>query len=160
MFSSRTVVELFKDLAIVSIVGYVCYLYIKDNYTKVLNMGNLRIERIPAEFSNLLVGIFFRVTLIMITLALIDFIYQLFMFNKDLKMTKQEIKEEYKQSEGDPQLKSKIRQKQRELGMGRMMQQIPDATVIVTNPTHIAIALRYKEGVDQSPTVVAKGNDT
>lgn len=159
MFSSRTVVELFKDLAIVSVVGYVGYGYVKDNLQNVLTLSTLRVGDIPNGFGKIAIGIFMRVTLVMLIIAIIDFVYQIYMHNKDLKMTKQEIKEEYKQSEGDPQVKSKIKQKQREMATRRMMQQIPDATVVVTNPTHIAVALKYVEGTDSAPKVVAKGTD-
>jgi flagellar biosynthetic protein FliR/FlhB len=159
IFSSRTVVELIKDLVIVSVVGYVGYTFVKDNYDDILNMGNLKVTAVPVVFSQLALGIFLRITLIMIVLALADYLYQRYMHNKDLRMTKQEIKEEYKQDEGDPQIKSKIKQKQREMAMGRMMQQVPNATVVVTNPTHIAVALKYEEGVNEAPTIVAKGSD-
>lgn len=159
MFSTRTAVELVKDLAIVSVVGYVGYKFIKDNYRYILTMGNLKVGAIPMIFKDLAVDIFFKVTLIMIVLALADYLYQRYMYNKDLKMTKQEIKEEFKQDEGDPQIKSKIKQKQRELATRRMMSQIPDATVVVTNPTHIAVALKYEEGKSEAPIVVAKGSD-
>lgn len=159
MFSTRTVVELFKDLGIVSVVGYIGYKFIKDNYRYILSLGNLKIGAIPLVFKDLAVSIFFKITLIMIALALADYIYQRYMFNKDLKMTKQEIKEEFKQDEGDPAIKSKIRQKQREMATRRMMQQVPDATVVVTNPTHIAVALKYEEGKSEAPIVVAKGSD-
>lgn len=159
IFSTRTVVELIKDLAIVSVVGYIGYTFVKDNYEAILNMGNLKVTAVPVIFSQLALGIFLRITLVMIVLALADYLYQRYMHNKDLRMTKQEIKEEYKQDEGDPQIKSKIKQKQREMAMGRMMQQVPNATVVVTNPTHIAVALKYEEGVDQAPTIVAKGSD-
>lgn len=82
------------------------------------------------------------------------------MHNQDLKMSKQEVKEEYKQQEGDPQLKGKIKQKQREMSRQRMMQSVSDATVVITNPTHLAIALKYEEGTDmEAPKVLAKGAD-
>lgn len=76
-----------------------------------------------------------------------------------MRMSKQEIKEEFKQMEGDPQIKGKIKQKQREMAMGRMMQSVPDASVVITNPTHIAVALKYEDGKDSAPTLVAKGSD-
>ena len=107
---------------------------------------------------SLIVSIFFKITIVMITIALADYIYQRYQFNKDLRMTKQEIKEEYKQSEGDPQIKGKIRQKQKEMAMRRMMQEVPKATVVVTNPTHISVAIKYEEGKN-APIVVAKGAD-
>jgi flagellar biosynthetic protein FliR/FlhB len=95
----------------------------------------------------------------MIVIALADYLYQRYQYNKELKMSKQEVKEEFKQQEGDPQIKSKIRQKQREMASRRMMQAVPDATVVVTNPTHIACALRYEDGKDDDPVLIAKGAD-
>jgi flagellar biosynthesis protein FliR/FlhB len=159
IFSSRTIVELLKDLIIVTVVGFIGYNFVKENYAYILNISGTRIVDIPKMFSKLVIEIFFKVTLIMLVLAIADYVYQRYMHNKDLKMTKHEIKEEYKQSEGDPQIKSKIKQKQREMATRRMMQQIPDATVVVTNPTHIAVALKYQEGVSEAPVVVAKGSD-
>ena len=159
IFSSRTAVELLKDIGIVSIVGYVAYNFVKDNYIKILNVGNLSINSLASVMGDLAISIFTKITIIMIILALADYIYQRYMYNKDLKMTKQEVKEEFKQDEGDPQIKSKIKQKQRELATRRMMQSVPDATVVVTNPTHLAVALKYEEGKSEAPVVVAKGSD-
>jgi flagellar biosynthesis protein FliR/FlhB len=159
MFSSRTVVELIKDILIITIIGFISYSYVKDNILDLMNIGQMSISVIPAMFGKIVLGVFTRVTITLIIIALIDYIYQRFMHNKDLRMTKQEIKEEFKQDEGDPQLKSKIKQKQREMAMKRMMTRVPDATVVVTNPTHLAVALRYQEGKDSAPKVVAKGSD-
>ncbi|WP_055668104.1 fused FliR family export protein/FlhB family type III secretion system protein [Desnuesiella massiliensis] len=159
IFSSRTAVELLKDIGIVSIVGYVAYNFVKDNYIKILNVGNLSINSLGSVMGDLVISIFTKITIIMIILALADYIYQRYMYNKDLKMTKQEVKEEFKQDEGDPQIKSKIKQKQREFATRRMMQSVPDATVVVTNPTHLAVALKYEEGRSEAPIVVAKGSD-
>jgi flagellar biosynthesis protein FliR/FlhB len=159
IFSFRTFVETIKDLVIVGVLGYTGYSFIRDNYQSILQMSNLRIGAIPAAFGKLVMSIFTKVTIIMIIIALADYIYQRLQYNKELKMTKQEIKEEYKQQEGDPQIKSKIRQRQREMASKRMMQAVPDATVIVTNPTHIACALRYEDGKDSAPILLAKGAD-
>ncbi|EET88831.1 type III secretion exporter [Clostridium carboxidivorans P7] len=158
IFSMRTVMELFKDLAMVSIVGFVGYKFVKDNYEYILTLGSLNAQAVAAAVSKLTINIFFRITILMIIIALIDYVYQRFQFNKDLKMSKQEVKEEYKQDEGDPQIKSKIKQKQREMATRRMMQEVPKATVVVTNPTHIAVALKYQEGLN-APVVAAKGAD-
>lgn len=158
MFSMRTVMELFKDLAIVSVVGYIGYRFVVDNYMSILYSGNSNPQFMLTEIINLAVSIFFKITIVMIIIAIIDYVFQRYQYNKDLRMTKQEIKEEYKQEEGDPQIKGKIRQKQREMAMMRMMQEIPNATVVVTNPTHIAVALKYEEG-QSAPVVVAKGAD-
>lgn len=158
MFSMRSVVQLLKDSALVAVVGYIGYKFIRDNYTYILTLGNLNPAGVISAMGSLIVSIFFKITIVMITIALADYIYQRYQFNKDLRMTKQEIKEEYKQSEGDPQIKGKIRQKQKEMAMRRMMQEVPKATVVVTNPTHISVALKYEEGKN-APIVVAKGAD-
>jgi flagellar biosynthesis protein FliR/FlhB len=159
IFSVRTFVETLKDIAIISLLGYTSYTFIKDNYSTLLQLGNTRIELLPVAFGKLVISIFFKITLIMIVIAITDFIYQKYKYNKELRMTKQEVKEEYKQQEGDPLIRSKIKQKQREMASKRMMQAVPNATVVVTNPTHIACALRYEEGKDTAPTLIAKGAD-
>lgn len=158
IFSMRTVVELLKDTAIVTVVGFVGYNFIKDNYIYILTFGDLSPTAVVQAMGKLTVSIFFKITIIMIIIAIIDYLFQRFQYNKDLKMSKQEIKEEYKQDEGDPQIKGKIKQKQREMAMRRMMQEVPKATVVVTNPTHIAIAIKYEDG-ENAPVIVAKGID-
>lgn len=97
--------------------------------------------------------------IVIVALSLIDFVYQRYQHAKDMKMSKKEVRDEAKNSEGDPQVKARIRQVQRELAMSRMMEDVPDATVVITNPTHYAVALRYDDGRDAAPTVVAKGLD-
>ena len=92
-------------------------------------------------------------------LAVLDFLYQWWDYEREMKMSKQEIKEEYKQTEGDPQVKGKIKEVQRKMAQARMMQQVPQADVVIRNPTHFAVALRYKLGVDDAPVVLAKGQD-
>ena len=92
-------------------------------------------------------------------IAILDFMYQKYDFEKNNRMSKQDIKDEYKNSEGDPLIKSKIKQKQRQMAMQRMMQEVPNADVVITNPTHFAIALKYDENKSDAPLVVAKGVD-
>ena len=94
-----------------------------------------------------------------VAIAARDFLYQWWDYERQLKMSKQEIKEEYKQTEGDPQVKGKIKQIQRERAQRRMMQQVPSADVVIRNPTHFAVALRYKPDQDNAPVVLAKGQD-
>ncbi|MBU5483022.1 fused FliR family export protein/FlhB family type III secretion system protein [Clostridium sp. MSJ-11] len=159
MFSMRSVVELIKAVLVVTIVGFVGYKFIKSNYIYIVNLYNLRYPILIEAFGDLALKIFFKVTLVLLAIAVTDFIFQKFQFKKEMKMTKQEIKEEFKQMEGDPQIKGKIRQKQREMAMRRMMQAVPDATVVITNPTHISVAIKYKEGENKAPVVVAKGTD-
>ena len=100
-----------------------------------------------------------QVVLAFAAVAFLDFLYQRWEHERQMKMSKQEIKEEYKQTEGDPQVKSRIRQIQRTMAQQRMMASVPQADVIVRNPTHFAVALRYKQGKDAAPVVLAKGQD-
>ena len=159
IFSTRSLVDLLRNLAIVTVIGVVAYNFIKSNYLQIMNYGSLKIEAILGVFGGLVIGIFFKISIIMLIISIIDFAYQKFKHSKELKMSMQEIKEEYKQQEGDPQIKSKIRQKQREMASSRMMQQVPDATVVITNPTHLAIAIKYEQGGEGAPIVIAKGAD-
>ncbi len=157
MFSKKTLVELVKNLVMISIVGFIGYKYIADNFDKIMQVSNLYLPTIGIEIKELVLGIFKKITLLLVILAAIDYFVQFRLHNKELRMSKQEVKEEYKQMEGDPQLKAKIKQRQREMSQNRMMQSVADATVIITNPTHIAIAIKYVEGQMEAPKLVAKG---
>ncbi|OCA96780.1 fused FliR family export protein/FlhB family type III secretion system protein [Clostridium beijerinckii] len=160
MISKRSMVDLSKNLIIITIISIICYKYIAGNYQSILGISNLYLPSLSDEVKNLVVGIFKQICIVLVIIAAIDYFLQVRMHNKEMRMTKQEIKDEYKQSEGDPKLKGKIKQRQRELGMKRMMQSVADATVVITNPTHLAIAIKYEEGKDmEAPKVVAKGAD-
>lgn len=159
MFSIRSVVELLKDSVIVVVVGYVGYSFLKSSYPNIFRLFDMSINMLPQLTFGLIKSIFLKITIIMMIIATVDFIYQKFKFKKEMKMTKQEVKEEMKQAEGDPEIKGKIKQKQRQMSAQRMMQNVPKATVVVTNPTHYAAALKYEEGVDSAPVLVAKGKD-
>ena len=160
MFSKRSLVDLAKNMAIITVITYLAYSYMVKNYQSILGISNLYLPSLGDEVKNLVVGIFKQICIVLVIVASIDYFLQVRMHNKEMRMTKQEIKDEYKQSEGDPQLKGKIKQKQREIGMKRMMQSVADATVVITNPTHLAIALKYEEGGRmEAPKVVAKGAD-
>ncbi len=159
MFSKKSLVELTKNLILISIIIFIAYNYIRDNFDKIMQTGNLYLPTLGIEIKSLLVGIFVKICILLVVIAVIDYIVQYILFQKDIRMTKQEIKEEYKQMEGDPQLKSKIKQKQREISQRRMMQSVGEATVVITNPTHLAIAIKYTEGQMEAPKVVAKGAD-
>lgn len=160
MISKRSIVDLSKNLVVITIVSIICYKYIAGNYQSILGISNLYLPSLSDEVKNLVVGIFKQICIVLVIIAAIDYFLQVRMHNKEMRMTKQEIKDEYKQSEGDPKLKGKIKQRQRELGMKRMMQSVADATVVITNPTHLAIAIKYEEGKDmEAPKIVAKGAD-
>ncbi|NRT36987.1 fused FliR family export protein/FlhB family type III secretion system protein [Clostridium beijerinckii] len=160
MISKRSIVDLSKNLVVITIVSIICYKYIAGNYQSILGISNLYLPSLSDEVKNLVVGIFKQICIVLVIIAGIDYFLQVRMHNKEMRMTKQEVKDEYKQSEGDPKIKGKIKQRQRELGMKRMMQSVADATVVITNPTHLAIAIKYEEGKDmEAPKVVAKGAD-
>lgn len=159
MFSLKALVELAKSIVKIVMVGYVVWAYAKDQINVILNTIEMNVESIMVTLSNLAIGIGYRSGLVLVFLAILDYLYQKYDYEKQMKMTKQEIKEEYKQTEGNPQIKSKIREKQRQISMRRMMQEIPKADVIITNPTHFAIAIKYDPHQGQAPKVLAKGQD-
>ena len=159
MFSIRTVVELLKSLMKVALLGYIMY----SEYVKLLDtLGGyigLEIYSTLIQILQTAFTIALKMCLVLLVIALFDYLYQWYKHEKDLRMTKQEVKEEYKNMEGDPQIKGKIRQKQRQMSAMRMMESVPTADVVITNPTHYAIALRYAQGLDAAPIVVAMGQD-
>lgn len=159
MFSKKALVELVKNLIMISVVIYIAYSYISSNFDKIMQVGNLYLPTLGVEVKSLIVGLFVKICILLVVIAVIDYVVQFLLFQKEIRMTKQEVKEEYKQMEGDPQIKSKIKQRQREMSQRRMMQSVGDATVVITNPTHLAIAIKYEEGKMEAPKVIAKGAD-
>lgn len=159
MFSKKALVELVKNLIMISVVIYIAYSYISSNFDKIMQVGNLYLPTLGVEVKSLIVGLFVKICILLVVIAVIDYVVQFLLFQKEIRMTKQEVKEEYKQMEGDPQIKSKIKQRQREMSQRRMMQSVGDATVVITNPTHLAVAIKYEEGKMEAPKVIAKGAD-
>ena len=159
MFSKKALVELLKNLILITVVIYIAYSYIKDNFNKIMQIGNIYLPSLGVEIKGLITGIFIKICIFLIVVAVIDYIVQYILFQKEIRMSKQEVKEEYKQMEGDPQIKSKIKQKQREISQRRMMESVKDATVVITNPTHLAVAIKYTEGEMKAPKLLAKGAD-
>lgn len=159
MFSSRSLVEMVKSIAKAVLLMLVSLSYINDNLRKLLITLELELGPIVAVLWELVFGVVIRCAILLFVIAIFDFAYKKWKNKKELMMTKQEVKEEYKQSEGDPQLKSKIKEKQRALAMSRMMQEVPKADVIITNPTHFAVALKYDSNLGDAPIVTAKGQD-
>ncbi len=157
MFSMRSLVELAKSIAKILIVGWAAFSVLKDNISHLIPLvyqGKVQIISMLADTSLQVVT---RCCYVIALLAILDFLYQKWDFEKNLKMTKQEVKDEFKQTEGDPMIKSRIRSIQREMARKRMMQEVPKADVVITNPTHLAIALRYDLENMTSPMIVAKG---
>ncbi|MDA8210940.1 MAG: flagellar biosynthesis protein FlhB [Clostridia bacterium] len=159
LFSTRSLVELGKSLFKVTLVGIVVYRIIRDNFDVFPKMLDMDLRASGAFLGGIIIKIGLQSAVLLMILAIIDFKYQQWEFNKSLKMSKEEIKEEYKQTEGNPQIKSKIREKMHRMSMRRIMQEIPKADVVITNPTHFAVALRYDGETMAAPKVVAKGQD-
>jgi len=159
IISLRAIVNLIKSLLKVAFIGTVTAFIIWMNLEDVLSLSLHNPWEILSTVARLtgLMGIAAAIVLILI--GVLDYTYEKFDYEKNLKMSKQDIKDEYKNAEGDPKIKSKIKQRQREMAMRRMMQEIPNADVVITNPTHYAIALKYDEKSMEAPKVVAKGTD-
>ncbi len=159
LFSLNSLVELIKSILKIMIVSFVVYLSMKGEMEKVPPL----ILMSPMEIIRYIAGISFNILMnsswVLLLLALTDYAYQRWDYEKKLRMTKQEIKDESKQSDGDPQLKSRIRSLQREWAMQRMMDEVPKADVVITNPTHFAVALKYDREAMGAPLVVAKGRN-
>ncbi len=159
IFSKRAIFEMLKSLAKLGLVGWVVYRAIRDELARLPQLLGMEIGQIVSFIAQLVLTIGLRAGLVLLIVAAVDFFYQWRDYEKNLRMSKQEIKEEYKQTEGNPQIKSKIREKQRQMSLRRMMQEVPKADVIITNPTHFAVALAYREKEMSAPQVVAKGQD-
>jgi flagellar biosynthetic protein FlhB len=158
MFSKKALVEMCKALFKIVIVGLVVFNIIKSKFENLFFLPDMDINAIVAYLGKLIFQIALGAGLIFIIIAVLDLCFQKWEFKQNLKMSKYEVKQEMKQTEGDPQIKSKLKEKQRQLAMGRMMESVPEATVVVTNPTHFAVALKYEDGME-APEVLAKGAD-
>jgi flagellar biosynthetic protein FlhB len=159
IFSVRSVAELVKAVLKIAALGWVAWGAYKTYMPRFPEFAAQGLLPAAGLMADMALDIAFKMALVLLAVAGADYFYQWWRRERELRMTKQEIKDEFKLTEGDPQTKSRIRQKQRQLGMMRMMQAVPTANVVITNPTHYAIALRYKEGRDAAPVVVAKGKD-
>lgn len=159
IFSLRSVVELVKSIIKLAIVGFIAYSYIKSQADGVLTMMDMDAIGVASFIASSVVDLAIRICIALIFIGAVDYIYQWYEFEKNLKMSKHEIKEEFKQTEGNPEIKSKIRQKQRQISMSRMLGDVPKADVVITNPTHFAVAIRYDASVSPAPRVIAKGQD-
>ena len=159
MFSKDKIFELIKAVVKVGILFYVVYQALKDEWGMIVNIYQLDIWSAISLIVSTVLNIAFQITAVFFVIAFVDWMYQKRKFNNDMKMTKQEVKDEYKNTEGNPQIKGQIRRKMQEASRRRMMQELPEADVVITNPTHLAVALKYDKEVAEAPIVVAKGAD-
>lgn len=159
LFSKDKLMQLLKSIAKVMIISFVVYDALKDQWGLLKNMYSLSLNEAVGLVGTTVIDLGLKISYLFLALALFDLWYQRRKFKNDMKMTKQEVKDEYKNSEGDPQIKGKVRQKMREVSRQRMMQEVPNADVVITNPTHLAVALKYDKDKAEAPVVVAKGVD-
>jgi flagellar biosynthetic protein FlhB len=159
MFSVRALVELIKAIGKASLIGVIAWIVISSQLEEMLALSTEPLEAGSAHVGNLLLMGFIAIVCGLVIIALIDVPYQMIHYANKLKMTREEVRKESKDSDGDPQVKARIRQTQREMAKRRMMAEVPTADVVVTNPTHYAVALKYTEGKMRAPKVVAKGVD-
>lgn len=159
IFSLRSLVELLKAVLKVAVVGFVVYQEYMKHFATFPGLAALEISNAGSLIVSDAFSMAFKAVMALFALGMADYLYQWWEYERNLRMTKQEVKMEYKMQEGDPQIKARRRQKQREMSMMRMMQSLPKADVVITNPTHYAIAIRYKEEEAPAPVVLAKGKD-
>lgn len=157
LFSGQLFFKLFRDGVKVLLIGYVCYRVVKEAIALTLDKADVGLWHTLSNVSDLVFSLCLKGGLVLLFLGFIDYTYMRREYFKDLRMTKRELKEEHKMSEGDPLIRSRIRAAQRELARRRMMQAVPTADVVLTNPTEIAVALKYDPETMNAPRVVAKG---
>jgi flagellar biosynthetic protein FlhB len=156
-FSLNTIFETLKGVFKVVVLGLILYLLIKKELINLPLLVDMDIQSIMGFSFNQIRKLLLISAIVLTVFAVADFAYQRWQFERNLRMTKQEVKEEYKEVEGDPRVKARIKSLQREMARKRMMQEVPKADVIITNPTHFAVALKYDPSKMGAPTVVAKG---
>lgn len=159
MFSLNAIVELIKSMLKVIVIAYVLYTGFTDLAKDFSKLMSLSVNESILFIFDAVMDTVLKICLVFGILALFDFLYQWWNYERNMKMSKQELKEEYKHMEGDPQVKGRIKERQRKFAMSRMMQAVPTADVIIRNPTHYAVALKYDIEKDAAPIVVAKGQD-
>jgi len=159
IFSKRSIVELLKSTVKIVIIGYVLYNTIKEIWNFFPLMIDMELIQATRTMLRFIYNIGIKASIALLILSVFDYLYQFYEYETSLMMSKEDIKEEFKETEGNPQIKSRIRQIQRQMSRSRMLNDVKKADVVVTNPTHLAIALLYDSSIKPAPIVVAKGQD-
>ena len=160
IFSANSLVELLKSIVKLVAIGGMVFIYLRGIWHEIYMLYDISIKQAIAMLGDIIVDLGIRIAAIYVVIAVLDFAYQKYKFHNDMKMTKQEVKDEYKNQEGDPQIKGKQKQRMMEASRRRMMRDLPTADVVITNPTHYAVAIRYRRELDEAaPVVIAKGAD-
>lgn len=157
LFSARSFVELIKNIFKILIIGFVAYITVIGEMKNLIPLGDQSVWGVLDCIGKVSFKVMLRSCWVLVILAVFDYIFQRWEFEKSLKMSKQELKDEFKQTEGDPLIKARIKNLQREAARKRMMAKVPKADVVITNPTHIAVALEYDQSKMSAPKVIAKG---
>ncbi|MFH1490165.1 MAG: flagellar biosynthesis protein FlhB [Pseudomonadota bacterium] len=157
IFSKQSLVEMVKSIAKVVIVGWAAVSTLKNDFSQLIPLIYQEDSQILSFLGRISFKVVVRCCWVIAIMAILDYLYQKWEYEQKLKMSKQEVKDEYKQTEGDPMVKSRIRSIQREMARRRMMEEVPKADVVITNPVHLAIAIRYEPGKMTAPVIVAKG---
>ncbi len=157
--SKQKLFELLKSLLKLTLIGAVVWSYITGREESIFLLYDMPLRQCLEAMYDIIINLGLRIAAVYMIIAAADYIYQKRKFHEDMKMTKQEVKDEYKNAEGDPQIKGKIRQRMMEASRRRMMQALPQADVVITNPTHYAVALKYDQEKYRAPVVIAKGAD-
>lgn len=159
IFSVKSLLELLKSVIKIVIISCVIYSTLKKYWNYLFILYDISLNQAIEMVGSIAINLGLKISYIYLVVSLLDFAYQKWKFKDDMKMTKQEVKDEFKNAEGDPQIKGKIRQKMREASQRRMMQNLPKADVVITNPTHFAVAIKYDADTADAPIVIAKGSD-
>lgn len=160
LFSMRSLVELLKSILKITVLLYIIYAQLKDVILGMPRLMDMTAMQGIARTGEVIMNIATQAGILFVFLAAADYLYQWWQYEKNLRMSKQEIKDEYKQMEGDPQIKGRLRSLQQQRARQRMMQNVPSADVVIRNPTHYAIAIKYEQGKNMAPLVIAKGADS
>ncbi len=159
MFSLKNAVELIKSVLKIVIMAVIMYLMLRNDVVTMVKLMDVDVKISIAHVLSKIFELILKLTAVFVFIAFFDWLYQRWEYERNIKMSKHEIKEEFKQTEGNPEIKGRIKDVQRRRARARMMQAVPEADVIIKNPTHFAVALRYKIDQDSAPVVLAKGQD-
>jgi flagellar biosynthetic protein FlhB len=159
IFSKNSLFELFKSVIKVGLITYIAYTSLKKEANDIYILYDLDLRRALNLTGSLIINVGLKISIFYLVVAFVDYVYQKHTFNEDMKMTKQEVKDEYKNTEGDPQIKGQQRKRMQQASRRRMMKDVPKADVVITNPTHLAVALKYDAEESPAPVVLAKGED-
>jgi len=159
LFSTESLVKLLLSVLKLVFIGLIVWFYIREKLDYLATLQWMPVQKLLAAISSLIAGAVIRICAGLLVIALADWAYRKWRYTEQLKMTKQEVRDEYRDTEGPPEIKSRLRRKQFELGMRRMLTKVPKASVVLVNPDHVAVALQYQPGQTSAPVVIAKGAD-